>query len=148
MRDIRRPDSAEPLIERLTTSGSSDEPAIFSTIMDLLIFAAGIGFSLKRRSPVPTGGKGVPIRIFENNQKDGLIYMLALAATEDPKSLLPEHDEKTAMIFEEYAAAGLEEIQMWLNANATDIDGVQTLMTKLQAQVVARPIVVPDLDPI
>ena len=38
--------------------------------MDLLIFAASVGLAANRRTPVPATGKGIPVRIFENNQKD------------------------------------------------------------------------------
>lgn len=138
MRDIRRPDSAEPLVERLTTTRVADTGApVFATIMDLLIFSAGVGMTIRRRVPVPSSGKAVPFRIFENNQKDGFIFMVALAERKDPAALEHEHEDEAARIFEEYAAGGLEEIASWINDNPLDVSGVQSLMAKIQAQIPA-----------
>jgi dnd system-associated protein 4 len=136
MRDVRRPESLEPVVERLTDPKFTDTgEAIFTTIMDLLVFASGIGLHLKRRTPVPSSGKGIPIRIFENNQNDGYIYLVALADKREPTILATENDDEIVKIFEEYAAAGLEEIALWLRENPTDISGIQTLIAKLQTQI-------------
>jgi dnd system-associated protein 4 len=139
MRDVRRPDSQEPLVERLTSAKMTEVGTpVFETIMDLLIFAASVGFAVGRRSPVPVSGKAVPVRIFENNNKEGYIFMLALAETKDPSVLAVENDDETVRIFEEYAAGGLEEIASWLAANPTDISGVQALISRIQAQLPER----------
>lgn len=136
MRDVRRPDALEPVVERLTSARMTESGSpVFETIMDLLIFAAGIGLMKKRRSPVPSSGKAVPARIFENNNKDGYIFMIALAEKKDPTALAMDHDDETVRIFEEYAAGGLEEIAEWLSENPTDISGVQALVSKMQAQM-------------
>jgi dnd system-associated protein 4 len=141
MRDIRRPEGTEPLVERLTNQQVSGTDApVFPTIMDLLIFCAGVGLSVSRRSPVASTGKAVPYRIFENNQKEGYIYLVALADKKDPAVLSGEQDEEIAKIFEEYAAAGLEEVELWISANPTDISGVQALIAKVQSRIqVAAP---------
>lgn len=143
MRDIRRPESSEPLVERLTNPRMSGTGApVFSTIMDLLIFCAGVGLTTNRRCAVPSTGKAVPYHIFERNQKDGYIFLVALAEKKDATTLAAENDDEIIKIFEEYAAGGLEQIASWLNENATDISGVQALITKIQAQV---PIVAPSV---
>ncbi|MBX3652366.1 MAG: DNA phosphorothioation-associated protein 4 [Burkholderiales bacterium] len=134
MRDIRRPDKTEHVVERLTSPQFSEiNVSVFPTIMDLLIFAAGIGLSIDRRTPVPASGKAIPMRIFENNNKDGFIYLLNISLTKDPKCLGSDNDDELVKNFEEYAAGGLEEIENWLNENATDISGVQTIISKIQA---------------
>lgn len=136
MRDIRRPDFAEPLVERLTTARVSETGApVFPTIMDLLIFCAGVGLTTRRRVAVPSTGKAVPYRIFENNQKEGYIFLVALADKKDAAALAQENDDEAARTFEEYAAGGLEEVASWLNENAMDASGVQSLMAKIQAQI-------------
>lgn len=138
MRDVRRPDALEPVVERLTSARMTESGTpVFETIMDLLIFAAGVGLTKKRRSAVPGSGKAVPVRIFENNNKEGYIFMVALAEKKDPVALAVEHDDETVRIFEEYAAGGLEEIAEWLGENPTDISGVQALVSKMQAQMPA-----------
>lgn len=138
MRDVRRPDALEPVVERLTNARMTDTGSpVFETIMDLLIFAAGVGFEKKRRTPVAGSGKAVPVRIFENNNKEGYIFMVALAEKKDPLVLATEHEDETVRIFEEYAAGGLEEIAAWLAENPTDISGVQALVSKTQAHLPA-----------
>lgn len=133
MRDIRRPEAFEPIVDRFTNPAYSDiARPVFPTIMDLLIFSAGVGLALGKRIPVPASGKAVPYRIFENNQKEGYIYLVALAHTRDPKLLASELDDEAAKIFEEFAAAGLEELSTWLNASPMDTSGVQTLISQLQ----------------
>lgn len=142
MRDIRRPDAAEPLVERLTKQQiSGTETPIFPTIMELLIFCAGVGLVADKKRPVSSSGKAVPYRIFETNQKEGYIYLVALAATKDASLLSGDKDDEVAKIFEEYAAGGLEEVESWLASNPTDISGVEALISKLQShmQVAAPP---------
>jgi dnd system-associated protein 4 len=149
MRDIRRPDSLEPLVERLTGAKLTDSGApVFSTIMDLLIFAAGVGFHARRKTPVPSAARGIPYRIFENNQKEGHLYLLALAEAKDSASLVSDNDDEIARIFEEYAAGGLEIISSWLNESPSDMSGVQTLLSKIQTELGASFAPAPDPSPI
>ena len=143
MRDVRRPDAFEPLVERLTTPKLTETGVpVFQTIMDLLIFCSALGFAVQRRIPVPSSGKAVPFRIFENNQKDGYIFLVALAEKKQPSALATENDDETVRTFEEYAAGGLDELSAWLAENPADISGVQTLITKIQAKIPISPLTV------
>jgi len=145
VKDIRRPDAFEPLVERLTNPKLPETGvAVFSTIMDLLIFAAGVGFSKKRRVTVPSTGKAVPYRIFENNQKEGYIFLIALADSQDGTAIASDNDDEAARIFEEYAAGGMEEISSWLNEAPTDISGVQPLLSKIQDLIGSTATTLPD----
>jgi len=149
MRDIRRPDSAEPLVDRLTTTKVNETGSpVFPTIMDLLIFSAGVGLTVNRRCAVAASGKAVPYRVFENNHKEGFIYLVALAAKGESSALAPENEEEAASIFEEYAAGGLEEISNWLSENALDISGVQSLIAKIQAHIPSGISVISDPNPV
>lgn len=148
MRDIRRPETLEPLVERLTNPQLPETGVpVFGTIMDLLIFAAGVGFAIKRRASVPSSGKAVPYRIFENNQKEGYIFLIALAHFQDSGAIACDKDDATAQIFEEYAAGGLEEIAAWLNEYPSDISGVQPLLSKIQDSLLNSGVAIPP-DPI
>lgn len=136
MRDIRRPESLEPIVERLTNPRHSEVGvAVFATIMDLLIFCAGVGFATGRRSSVPSSGKAVPYRVFENNQKEGYIYLVSLAEAKSPEVLAASNDDETVRCFEEYAAGGLQEVASWLAENPMDVSGVQSLLSRLQSQL-------------
>lgn len=140
MRNIRRPDNLEPVVERLTNpENTGTRTPVFRTIMDLLIFAAGVGLRHDRHLPVPSSGKEVPIRVFENNQKDGYLYLVALATKQDPAVLEEKNDDEIAKIFEEYAAGGLEQINDWLTKNANDFSGVDTILAEMQNYVPLDP---------
>jgi dnd system-associated protein 4 len=140
MRDIRRPDDTEPVVELLVTPrrGEDGEP-LFQTIMELLIFSAGVGFSLKERSPVPASSKVIPYIVFERNQKDGYIHLLALADAKTPESLASKESDHAVQTFEEYAAGGLRIMQRWLNENPTDTFGIDTLMSKISQELSRNP---------
>lgn len=149
MRDIRRPDILEPLVERLTSPKYSETSTpIFATIMDLLIFAAGVGLKCGRRAQVPSSGKGIPMRIFENNQKDGFLYLLALAVVQDSSALETTNDDEIVRIFEEFAAGGLEQIAEWLAKDPQDFSGVETLLAEIQRIVPLESPQVDDPSPI
>jgi len=140
MRDIRRPDNLEAVVERLTSPKYTETGTpVFQTIMDLLIFAAGVGVQQKRRVAVPSTGRGIPIRIFEGNQKDGYLYLVALATRQDPSALETVSDDETAKIFEEYAAGGLEQIAEWLSKDGGDFSGVGTLLAQMQSFIPPEP---------
>lgn len=150
MRDIRRPDSSEPIVDRLTNPEASDvRRAIFPTIMDLLIFAAAVGVKYGKSCPVSSSGKAVPFRVFSNNQKDGFIYLIALAHAKDPSILSEARSDEAAKIFEEFAAGGLLEIEIWLNENPLDSSGVSSLLKRIQNEFPQSGIIeTSDLDPI
>lgn len=140
MRDIRRPDNLEAVVDRLTSQKYTEtETPVFQTIMDLLIFAAGVGVQQKRRTAVPSTGRGIPVRIFEGNQKDGYLYLVALATKQDPSALEAVNDDETAKIFEEYAAGGLEQIAEWLSKDGGDFSGVGTLLAQMQSFIPLEP---------
>lgn len=140
MRDIRRPDSLEAVVDRLTSPRYTETgTAVFQTIMDLLIFAAGVGVQQKRRTAVPSTGRGIPFRIFEGNQKDGYLYLITLATKQAPLALETVNDDETAKIFEEYAAGGLEQIAEWLSKNGDDFSGVGTLLAQMQGFIPTEP---------
>lgn len=98
---------------------------IFNIYMDLAIFAALVAVN-KGRTPIDNNGPEIPDRVFFNNEKEGLIYLISLLDTRDPYIL---KDEKQCFkIFQEYVNTGLSEISGWLTENATDATGVDTLL--------------------
>lgn len=139
MRDIRRPDEREAIVERLTNGDFSETGApIFATIMELLIFAAAVGLREERRVAVPAGSRGIPVRIFENNQNEGFLFLIGLAVVGDAEILSDEREDEIARIFEEYAAGGLEVIEDWISQNPHDPSGLETLLARLQDAVPAQ----------
>lgn len=81
---------------------------LFPTIRELLCFAALLGFSEKRRLPLDRsqGVEDVSYQQFERGDAENLIYLIALAETEDPDILREGEEGRCAEIFEEYANGG------------------------------------------
>ncbi|GAM03545.1 hypothetical conserved protein [Novosphingobium sp. MBES04] len=75
----------------------------------MLCFAALLGFSEKRRLPLDRsqGVEDVSYQQFERGDAENLIYLIALAETEDPDILREGEEGRCAEIFEEYANGGL-----------------------------------------
>ena len=82
---------------------------LFPTIRELLCFAAVLGFSEQRRLPLDRsqGVEDVSYQQFERGDAENLIYLIALAETEDPDILREGEEGRCAEIFEEYANGGL-----------------------------------------
>lgn len=100
---------------------------IFNTLVDLAVFAAIIAIDKGRgRTVVEKNGSEIPERIFINQGKDGLVYMIALMETKEPYVL--KDDKKCWRIFQEYVNTGMSEISGWLSDNPTDATGVDTLL--------------------
>jgi dnd system-associated protein 4 len=132
MRDVRRLDSTENVVAALTQADQSPYgEAVFPTIMELLVFAAAVGFRLGLREDVP-GGREVPIRVFERARKDGLILMLGLIADGNVEFLSEKGDVVDP--FEEFAAAGLLEIRKWLSESPEE-SPADILLRKIQEQI-------------
>jgi dnd system-associated protein 4 len=99
----------ESILDRLTEVRGSD-PAIFETKQKALMFAAGIGYHRGNRTPLKARGQGIRFDIFERDMDDAFIAALALAEANDLNVLRTERDDERAVMFEEYANAGLLEI--------------------------------------
>ena len=82
---------------------------LFSTIRELLCFAALLGYSEKRRLPLDKdkGVEDVSYQQFERGDAEDLIYLIALADSKDPDILKDGEESRCAEIFEEYANGGL-----------------------------------------
>lgn len=133
MPSIFRDAKYNELADRLALNAlSSTGQRLFDTFMDLMIFAAAIGFSSGKRIPLETKGLEIREVTFENNQKDGLIYLLALINTKDGNILRDENSAECWKIFEEYANGGMQILDNYLNSKATDIDGVDSLINLLK----------------
>lgn len=114
---VRRPADKEELIAKLT----SGEDKVFPTIKDLLVFAAALGRSEERRTPLQSAGSD-PVRLdtfVRDSSVDYFMYALAIAESpDDPELVAEERTAERIKIFEEYANGGLEVLQGLLNARA------------------------------
>ncbi|MGN8163828.1 hypothetical protein ACTJKZ_14840 [Pantoea sp. 22096] len=106
---------------------------IFKTYMDLAIFAAMVAVN-KGKTPLENPGPEIPESVFFNNQKDGLVYLIALLDTKDPYIL--KDDKMCWKIFQDYVNTGMSEISGWLIESATDATGVDTLLNYIASKAV------------
>ncbi|VXD24391.1 conserved hypothetical protein [Planktothrix serta PCC 8927] len=105
-------DKAE-LVRSLTEIEGKTGP--FQTYADVVAFAALLGKRRQKRIPIDGLSKRDPgpisMEVFISRGYDGIIKLVAIAETQNPKLLSPfelEAEEQRALIFEEYANGGLE----------------------------------------
>lgn len=101
---------------------------VFNSYMELAIFAAMIAVG-KSTIPLLNNGPEIPDRVFYNNGKEGVVYLIALLHTSDPYIL--KDDKQCWKIFQEYVNTGMSEIAGWLIENPTDVTGVDTLLNAI-----------------
>jgi len=114
-------------VKRLADSENSDS-SIFNTYVDLLTFAASLGYKQGRKSPIEGAAKDPsPIRqdVFETSYSH-LINLLAVVETKDPGILsnTEEAQKRRVIIFEEFANGGLEILEEKLRGS---VDHLGTL---------------------
>lgn len=109
--NINRSRKHEDLVQRLAMQKQPEvDRTLFPTIRELLCFAALLGYSEGRRTPLdPSAGtEDVSYQQFERGDAEDLIYLIALAETKDPEILKEGEEGRCAEIFEEYANGGLQ----------------------------------------
>lgn len=141
MRSILRSKKYAELIATLTSKDSDTEVPAFPTIKALQCYAAMIGFDQGRREPLEKGeSENIEWHTFENDGYTEYIYLIALAETGNPSVL--KYDAKTSdaggfsedmvKIFEEYANAGFQVLQSWLDKSPGDPYGSKALIAGIQ----------------
>lgn len=108
---VRRPQQYEALMQELR------DEAAFATFRDILLFAAAVGASVKRRAAFAKTSD--PIRyetLKEPMFSETLINMIAASEVDDdPEIMDSTRAGERVRIFEEYANGGLEYIQEQVN---------------------------------
>ena len=120
-RRIAPPRNFEDVLERLTDIG------LFETKQKALMYAAGLGHHLKKRTAIERRGGAIRYDIFTNVLDDGYINALAVAEGKDLKVLGQERAEEKIKIFEEYAHTGLAEMERCLARPGSELDALLRL---------------------
>lgn len=110
-RRISPPRDFESLLDRLTEPSSPGAAPLFQSKQKALMFAAGLGYSLRDRSPLEKKGTAIRLDVFEKALDDGFIGALAATESKSLQVLGADQEDERAKIFEEYAHRGLAEIQ-------------------------------------
>lgn len=131
-RRIRYAKDKAEVIKRLVSSEDATGP--FKLIADVLVFAAAFGLARNKRSQLGDI-LGEPIRqeIFDRQGYDTFMNLLAVYAEADPTVLsdADETIERRALIFEEYANGGLEQMQEELKGA---VDCLESILLMISAQ--------------
>lgn len=134
-RRIAPPQKFESMLDRLIESKdpSTAGLAIFETKQKALMFAAALGYRRGRRVPLERRGTAIRPDIFQRDLDDAFIGALALAETGDLNVLRSDRDEERATIFEEYAHAGLEEMdQACFKQDGSPVENLIRLTREVQ----------------
>jgi dnd system-associated protein 4 len=101
---VRRPKDKEAIMIRLAQGSDS----VFATFVDLLCFAACLGYSRGISLPFDSSLEPVPWHIFESAGKDSVVNLVAAVSSDDFGIVgLDRFDEKLR-VFEQYANGGLQ----------------------------------------
>ena len=109
--NINRSREHEEMVQRLAMQKlQGTDRTLFPTIRELLCFAALLGYSENRRLPLDRdkGLEDVSYQQFERGDAEDLIFLIALADSQDPELLKEGQEGRCAEIFEEYANGGLQ----------------------------------------
>lgn len=102
-RRVRRPKQHRELLERLQQSDSA-----FRSYRDILLFAAGVGYSRQRREPFEETDETIRWDVLVGPPgSEAFVNMLALSEEPDPTLLADDRFEDRILIFEEFANGGL-----------------------------------------
>jgi dnd system-associated protein 4 len=134
MRPINREQTHARLCNLLAKSSDNyAAKSIFPTIKDLLLFAASLSFSLKKVRPLSGIKEDISENIFSKDKDAMRIFYAITLAHEGSKEIFePSNTDKACTIFEQYANAGLYEIQGWIDKHPEDSIGVDTLIMGIQ----------------
>jgi dnd system-associated protein 4 len=130
IRRVRRPAQHEQLVKRL----AGDEGP-FSTLAQVLTFAAGLGYAEGRREPFTNSAEQIDFDVFDRLGVGGLIDMLAATVHENLSILGPNHADERLTIFEEFANGGLEVIQSRLAQSKADLDSLLAIILERESDV-------------
>lgn len=117
---VHRDNRFEALVEKCcSTKNSADKNVMFSTVKELMVFAALVGFQLGEFEPLKSKANCISISMetYATTKHDAYIYLLALAEKPTLDILKDENLRETISIFEGYCNAGLKHIDNWIIDN-------------------------------
>ena len=132
------------VLDKLKDSG------IFETKQKGMMFAAAVGFWLRKRSVsgVDLGrpGEGIRLEYFQKVRDDGFIDALAVAAADDLAVLSDERQDERLELFEKYAQVGLGELKKRvIDVPMEPLDAMLALLEDLRASRSSSEDILPGL---
>lgn len=134
LRSVVRNREHEDMVQKLSRQNDGGTLTVFSTIRELLCFAAMLGFQMDKRTPNLDNKRGEDVMIeeFERNDSIDLIYLIAVAETGGTEVLKSDSEFDMVTIFEEYSNGGFEILKYWLTLYNDEI-GFQAILQGLKA---------------
>ena len=117
---VHRDSRFESLEERFcSTKGANNDSRMFSTVKELMVFAALVGYQLDEYQPLEPKIKTTPILLdtYATTGHDAYIYLLALTKASSLDILKDENLRQAIDIFEGYCNSGLKIIDSWIMNN-------------------------------
>lgn len=135
------------LLDKLTSPGpgSRRPEGIFRSKQKVLMFAAALGGRMKLRKPLEKRGEPIRYSIFEGAVDDTFVNAIAIAEAGDLRILSEEQADKRIQLFEEFAHAGLVELEKRLAAPGDDLQHILQLVMEVRAEREAPAGVIPGL---
>jgi len=124
------------LLDRLIEKLPGESFAIFKTKQKAMMFAAALGYRVKKRTPFEQRDASQAIRheYFQKVSDDGFMFALAIATADKLEVLADEDEEEVVTIFEEYANTGLLEIEQKVMTNTKPLDALVNLILEARHQ--------------
>ncbi|MGL5668869.1 MAG: hypothetical protein ACRDD9_22430 [Shewanella sp.] len=130
---VRRDCRFESLEERLcSTKGATNDSRVFSTLKELMVFAALVGYQLDEYQPLDAKIRTTAILLdtYATTDHDAFIYLIALAKEPSLNILKDENIRDAIGIFEGYCNGGLRYIDSWVMSNISEPLITNTLFNK------------------
>lgn len=127
---VRIDESYMPIVDQVVKTSK-----LFDLNVKFAVVAALVGFeNQKKATETNRGTKGeIHARVFENNDYQGYVYLIAVADTGSPEILREGNDAEIYKIFEDYMNAGFEIISDWMADNGGDAEA--TFLKRLELKV-------------
>lgn len=87
---------------------SQGPDSVFGTYVDLMCFAACLGYSRGTSIPFETSSEPIPWHIFENSGKDSVVNLIAAVSSGDFTIVGADKFDDKLKAFEHYANGGLQ----------------------------------------
>ncbi|KJF81621.1 hypothetical protein [Photobacterium angustum] len=116
---VRRDARFELLEDKFCSTKGASALAVFSTVKELMVFAALVGVQLNKYEPIAAKVKTTPILLdtYSSTNHDSYIYLIALFKEPTLDILRNENLRSAIGIFEGYCNGGLKHIDDWIMNN-------------------------------
>lgn len=119
---VRRDSRFESLEEKLCSTKGASNSAVFSTVKELMVFAALVGVQLGEYEGIAPKVNTTPILLetYASTNHDAFIYLIALSKEPSLEIIRNENLRDAINIFESYCNSGLKHMDNWIMENLSE----------------------------